>query len=115
MEVQKVENFNIINYNDKKNLQADNNVHKNNFQKKMEKDVLVDDKELKKIENRINNITASLNFKIEFQIHKESKRFFVKIVDKDTKKVIREIPPEQLLEFYANFEKMLGLLFNGRS
>ncbi len=115
MEVQKIENFNVINYNDKKNLQVDNNGYKSNLQKRMEKDVHVDDKELKKIENRINNITASLNFKIEFQLHKDSKRFFVKIVDKDTKKVIREIPPEQLLEFYANFEKMLGLLFNGRS
>ena len=112
MEVQNIEK--VINYMIDEKTQKyfeSNNTHKNEENEKK----IIDENELKKLENKINNVTASLNFEIEFQIHKESKRFFVKIVDKNTKKVIREIPPEQLLQFYANFEKMLGLLFNGKT
>ena len=113
MEVQTIENVKINIEESIKNFKLD----KNNNKEKSREDYrnILNDKELKKLETKINNVAASLNFEIEFQIHKKSKKFYVKIVDKNTNKVIREIPPEQLLDFYANFEKMLGILFNGRS
>ncbi len=114
MDVQKIELFQYYEMKEKL-ISIENSIEKKESIKKRVEDIEIDTKELKKLEEKINNVTASLNFQIEFQLHKDSKKFFVKIIDKKTKKVIREIPPEQLLEFYANFEKMLGLLFNGRS
>ncbi len=71
-------------------------------------------KNLEKIE-KLENIAASLNYKIEYEINRETKRIAVKIIDKNTKKIIREIPPEEILKFLKNFEKMLGLLFDRRT
>ncbi len=76
---------------------------------------LPDKKEIEKIENKLNNVAASLNFQIEFKQHKGTKKFYVEIVDKNTKKIIREIPPEQILDFLSKFEKMLGILFDRRT
>lgn len=112
MEVQKIENRNFNELKENFNSFV-NKIDEKNRDKR--KDNILDEEDFKKLEDKINNITTSLNFEIEFQVHKSSKKYFVKIVDKNTKKVIREIPPEQLLDFYANFEKMLGLLFNRRT
>ena len=112
MEVQKIESMQSYGQH-KLSITIDSKSSKNEHKKKI--DIEIDNEKLKDFENKVNNVTTSLNFQIEFQVHKDSKRIFVKIVDKKTKKVIREIPPEQLLEFYANFEKMLGVLFNRKS
>jgi len=56
-------------------------------------------------------------YNLEFRIHKESGRVQVKVIDAETKEVIREIPPEQMLrlsasimEMLENFHKMVGLM-----
>lgn len=46
-------------------------------------------------------------FNLQFRIHDESGRVQVKVVDKETKELIREIPPEQMLEIAAQIKEML--------
>ena len=45
-----------------------------------------------------------------FGIHEETNRVTIKIVDKDTKEVIREIPPEKTLDMIAKVWEMAGIL-----
>lgn len=59
------------------------------------------------------------NYGLQFKIHEGSGRVQVKVVDSETKEVIREIPPEQMLEISAqiadmlrSFHKMVGVLVN---
>lgn len=49
-------------------------------------------------------------FNLQFRIHDESGRVQVKVVDKETKEVIREIPPEQMLDIAAQIKEMLNSL-----
>jgi flagellar protein FlaG len=35
----------------------------------------------------------------------------VKVINRQTDEIIRQIPPEELLEIHANMKKMSGLLF----
>jgi len=47
---------------------------------------------------------------LEFRIHEKTNDIMVKIIDSDTKEVIREIPPEKLLDMFANMLELAGLL-----
>jgi flagellar protein FlaG len=51
---------------------------------------------------------------LEFSIHKETHRISVKVLDKETKELIREIPPEKNLDFLAALWKKAGILIDDR-
>lgn len=45
-----------------------------------------------------------------FGIHEKTNRLTIKIVDKDTKEVIKELPPEKTLDMIAKVWEMAGLM-----
>ena len=45
-----------------------------------------------------------------FGFHEETNRVTIKIVDKDTKEVIKELPPEKTLDMIAKVWEMAGIL-----
>ncbi|MBO8159033.1 flagellar protein FlaG [Thermosyntropha sp.] len=47
------------------------------------------------------------NYHLEFQIHEKSGKYQIKVVDTDSNKVIREIPPEYMLEISASIKEVL--------
>lgn len=49
-----------------------------------------------------------------FGIHEKTNRVTIKIVDKDTKEVIKEIPPEKTLDMIAKAWELAGLLVDER-
>ena len=49
-----------------------------------------------------------------FGIHEETNRVTIKIVDKDTKEVIKELPPEKTLDMIAKVWEMAGILVDER-
>jgi uncharacterized FlaG/YvyC family protein len=68
----------------------------------------------------IEAVTASLenSFKLihqvdlQFSLHKASGQLVVTVTDAITGKVIREIPPSELLNLAARLDEMIGLLFD---
>ena len=50
------------------------------------------------------------NSEAVFGIHDATNRVTIKIVDKDTKKVLKEYPPEKTLDMIAKVWEMAGLL-----
>ena len=61
-----------------------------------------------------NDIMNLSNFHLEFQLHEDSARFQVRVIDNQTKETIKEIPPEYMLDLSARLREMinqaLGLL-----
>lgn len=52
---------------------------------------------------------------LEFSIHEGTNRVMVKVIERGNEdKVIREIPPEKLLDLLAEIKKILGLLIDCR-
>jgi flagellar protein FlaG len=49
---------------------------------------------------------------LQIQIHERTGRIMVKVVTKNDGKVVREIPPEDLLDLAARMDEMVGLLFD---
>ena len=64
--------------------------------------------QIKKAVDEINK--KAHNSEAVFGIHDATKRVTIKIVDKDTKKVLKEYPPEKTLDMIAKVWEMAGLL-----
>lgn len=47
---------------------------------------------------------------LEFSIHKETHSVMIKVLNKDTGEVIREVPPEKLLDVAAKMMEFAGLI-----
>jgi flagellar protein FlaG len=46
----------------------------------------------------------------EFSVHEQTKQIMVKVLDKETGEIIREIPPEKQLDLVAKLWEMAGIL-----
>jgi len=99
------------------NSYNEQNFNETNFQKieSKENNKQFDEKEIKKMAENLNNAAASLNFSLNFQIHKKTGKLFVKVIDKNTHKVIKEIPSKSLLDFLSKFEEAVGALFDDKT
>lgn len=62
--------------------------------------------------DEILNMTSSLNKKLKFSINRELGQVIVKVLDRDTDKVIKEIPPAELQRLHARMKETLGVLFD---
>lgn len=65
--------------------------------------------EIKKAVEKINEKMISHSEAI-FGIHDKTNRVTIKIVDKETKEVIKELPPEKTLDMLARVWEMAGIL-----
>ncbi len=72
-------------------------------------------------ENHLKSVLSMTNEKIhrtntrcEFQYHENTKRVSIKVIDKETDEVIREIPPEESLEMVEKMWELAGLIVDER-
>jgi flagellar protein FlaG len=49
---------------------------------------------------------------LQFSVHDDTGETVVRVVDKDTGELIRQIPPQELLDLAAKLEEMMGILFD---
>lgn len=64
-----------------------------------------------KIKKAIEKMNSQLpNSEAKFGIHEATNRVMIKLVDKDTQEVIKEIPPEKTLDMIAKCMEMAGVL-----
>lgn len=59
-----------------------------------------------------NKTLETYNTKLQFSIHKESGEVMVKVINSIDNTVVREIPPERVLDFVADVKKMLGFILD---
>jgi len=62
----------------------------------------------------LEQIGLVFNRKLRFVLDLDSKEVIVKVVDRDTDKVIRELPPEELQRLHKQLEETIGFLFDAR-
>lgn len=68
----------------------------------------VNNEQIKKAVEKLNKSMA--NTEAVFGIHDETKRVTIKIVDRDTKEVIKELPPEKTLDMITKVWELAGIL-----
>ena len=62
-------------------------------------------KELKKMNDRLTN----KNINLEFKMHQRTHRIYVEMVDKTTKKVVKEIPSKKMLDMIGRIWDEMGI------
>ena len=72
------------------------------------KQTISENSQIRKAVDEINK--KAHNSEAVFGIHEATNRVTIKIVDKDTKKVLKEYPPEKTLDMIAKVWDMAGLL-----
>lgn len=70
---------------------------------------------LSKAVDGANKAVRPYNRSFEISIHEKTNKVLVKVIDRDTDEVIRELPPEVLLDSYAKMLELAGLLYDGVS
>ncbi|MFC5735409.1 flagellar protein FlaG [Cytobacillus gottheilii] len=49
---------------------------------------------------------------VSFKLHEGLEKYYVELIDKETKEVIREIPNKEILDMYAKMKEYLGLFID---
>ncbi|MEW8973773.1 MAG: flagellar protein FlaG [Tissierellaceae bacterium] len=52
--------------------------------------------------------------RFEFRIHEGTKRIMVKLIDNETDEIVKEIPPEKILDLVASIWDLVGILVDER-
>ena len=69
------------------------------------------------LEKAIEKANKSMVFRnryLEFRIHEKTNEIIVRVIDSETKEVIREIPSEKILDMFASMLELAGLLVDER-
>ena len=66
--------------------------------------------QLKKAITEMNKKINNSNEEAVFGVHEDTNRIMIKIMDKETKEVIKEFPPEKTLDMIARIWEMAGIL-----
>lgn len=69
-------------------------------------------KKLQKKIDELNNIISFLDKDISFKLHDQTERLMTQVINLETREVIKEIPPEEMLDLIARIHKMVGILID---
>lgn len=56
-----------------------------------------------------------VNRGLEFSIHEDTNRIIVRVINRETQEVLKEIPPEQLLDMIARIWDLIGLIVDEKA
>jgi flagellar protein FlaG len=76
---------------------------------KAESEIKIPESLLNEVEHEIQMMR---NVGIQFSVHEPTGRTIIRVVDKETEDLIREIPPEEFLDLVAKLDEMIGILFD---
>lgn len=75
----------------------------------------VSQEELNQEVDQLNSAMEFLNRKFHFQIHEQTQRVIVQVLNSETGEVVNEIPPEKFLDMLANMGKAIGIIVDQKA
>ena len=60
----------------------------------------------------MNNIMETLEEQLAFELHDKTERIMTQVINIKTKEVIKEMPPEEMLDLAARVHEMVGLIID---
>lgn len=60
----------------------------------------------------LHGLISMLQTRISFSISEETDQIIIKVINRETDEVIRQIPPEELVSLQAKMEELTGIIFN---
>lgn len=72
----------------------------------------VDSEMASRIAETMNDIVGTLDIRITFSVDQGSGRRVIKVIDNETKELIRQIPPDEMLKLVGQMHRIMGMLLN---
>ena len=82
---------------------------------KLQQSLVLNEEELQTVTEDLSKLMQSLNTDIKFSIHKASGRMMVRVVDSKTQEVLKEFPPEELLDTIGAIREYVGALLDKKA
>lgn len=73
-----------------------------------------DEKQMIEAIEKTNKAIEGATCSFEYSIHEQTKQIMVKVIDRETKDVIREFPPEKILDMVAKMWEVAGIIVDER-
>ncbi|MDP7420422.1 MAG: flagellar protein FlaG [bacterium] len=67
---------------------------------------------IEQIVSHLQDLASSFNRKLVFAVDKRTNRILVKVIDKNTDKVVRELPPDEIVDMVARLKEYVGAIFD---
>jgi len=72
----------------------------------------INKEELDNVVTKINEFLEPIRRNVKFELHEKLDKYYVTVIDSNTKEVIKEIPPKKLLDMYAEMADFMGFLID---
>lgn len=76
---------------------------------------IVDQAEIEGAVDSINGAIEHVHRGLRFVVHEDTNRMMVRVINVVTNEVIKEIPPEEVLDTAARIREMIGVLIDERA
>ena len=70
------------------------------------------DAEMKNMVDTLNSAAKSVNKKISFDYHEQTRRIIMKVTDLKTGEVIKEIPEKEMIQLVEHLQDMIGMFLD---
>ena len=68
--------------------------------------------DLRQTTSDLEQISLAFNRRLKFVIDQESREILIKVIDNETDKVIKVLPPEELQRLHSRIRETIGFLFD---
>ena len=96
---------------------ASKNKNKDNLPifKPLHLDEDVSEKVVREAVEKINKFLSGSNRKFEISVHDVTNVIMIKVIDTDTNEMIKEIPPEKMVDLMVSICEMAGIMFDRKA
>ena len=70
--------------------------------------------EMEEMVEQLNETVRAFDQRLSFELHEETDRWMIEVWDRENEEVIKEIPPEDVLNVVAHIQNVLGVLLDRR-
>lgn len=67
---------------------------------------------IKKTVEKLNKISEGLGHRLSFDLYDTTDEFYSKVIDRRTNKVVKLLPPKEVLEFHRKLQEALGAMID---
>jgi len=75
----------------------------------------LDESAVREVVEKTQTFLDDLNIRLDFEVYEETGDLVVRIFNRETEELIREIPPEDLLELQKKLAELRGVLFDEKA
>ncbi|RTR36362.1 flagellar protein FlaG [Robertmurraya yapensis] len=83
-------------------------------QPKNETDDSIKEKDMENMVKDINSVLEDTHTSLKYVYHEKLEKYYVTLIDDETKEIVKEIPPKKLLDIYASMREYLGLFIDNK-